>query len=65
MPHYPGIDETYDYLSKKLNALDIAYIHLVDHSSMEAAQYPQKSKIGFAKNLKTQSFSVAVATRDG
>jgi N-ethylmaleimide reductase len=32
MPHYPEIHETYDYLTKELNKLDIAYIHLVDHS---------------------------------
>jgi N-ethylmaleimide reductase len=35
MPHYPEIHETYDYLTKELNKLDIAYIHLVDHSAME------------------------------
>jgi N-ethylmaleimide reductase len=34
MPHYPEIHETYDYLTKELNKLDIAYIHLVDHSAM-------------------------------
>jgi N-ethylmaleimide reductase len=33
MPHYPEIHETYDY-TKELNKLDIAYIHLVDHSAM-------------------------------
>jgi N-ethylmaleimide reductase len=36
MPHYPEIHETYDYLTKELNKLDIAYIHLVDHSAMGA-----------------------------
>jgi N-ethylmaleimide reductase len=36
MPHYPEIDATYKYLSEQLNILDIAYIHLVDHSSMGA-----------------------------
>jgi N-ethylmaleimide reductase len=44
MPHYPEIDATYDKLSKKLSALGIAYIHLVDHSSMGAPEVPEKVK---------------------
>jgi N-ethylmaleimide reductase len=40
MPHYPEIDATYDYLSKQLNNLGIAYIHLVDHSAMGAPIVP-------------------------
>jgi len=44
MPHYPEIDATYDYLSKQLNKLNIAYIHLVDHSSMGAPTVPKKTK---------------------
>jgi len=44
MPHYDEIDETYAYLLKELNKLDIAYIHLVDHSSMGAPKVPNKIK---------------------
>ena len=44
MPHYPGIDATYKYLSEQLNALGIAYIHLVDHSSMGAPVVPLELK---------------------
>ena len=40
MPHYPEIKETYDYLSKELNKIDIAYIHLIDHSVMGAPPVP-------------------------
>ena len=40
MPHYPEIDATYDYLSKELNQLGIAYIHVVDHSAMGAPAVP-------------------------
>ncbi len=40
MPYYPEIDATYDYLSRQLNILDIAYIHLVDHSAMGAPEVP-------------------------
>lgn len=44
MPHYPEIDVTYDYLSKQLNKLGIAYIHLVDHSAMAAPVVPIEIK---------------------
>jgi N-ethylmaleimide reductase len=33
---YPEIDATYKYIAEKLNAIGIAYIHIVDHSSMGA-----------------------------
>jgi N-ethylmaleimide reductase len=52
MPHYPEIAETYDYLSKELNALDIAYIHLVDHSAMGAPPVPLEIKKQIRKNFK-------------
>ncbi len=44
MPNYPEIDATYDYLSKELNKMGIAYIHLVDHSSMGAPEVPFEIK---------------------
>ena len=44
MPNYPEIDETYEYLSGQLNNLGIAYIHLVDHSSMGAPAVSQELK---------------------
>ena len=44
MPHYPEIGTTYDYLSEELSNLDIAYIHLVDHSAMGAPEVPAKLK---------------------
>jgi N-ethylmaleimide reductase len=52
MPHYPEIDATYDYLSKQLNQLEIAYIHLVDHSSMGAPIVPPEIKKLIRKNFK-------------
>ncbi len=52
MPNYPEIDATYDYLSKELNKLDIAYIHLVDHSSMGAPTVPIEIKKLIRKNFK-------------
>ncbi len=52
MPHYPEIDETYDYLSKKLNELGIAYIHLVDHSAMGAPAVPDSIKKTISSNFK-------------
>jgi N-ethylmaleimide reductase len=44
MPHYPEIDETYNYLADQLNHLEILYIHIVDHSSMGAPAVPLKIK---------------------
>ena len=34
MPQYPEIYPTYIYLAEQLNKIGIAYIHLVDNSSM-------------------------------
>jgi N-ethylmaleimide reductase len=52
MPHYPEIDETYNYLSKELNKIDIAYIHLVDHSAMGAPTVPIEIKKTIRKNFR-------------
>jgi N-ethylmaleimide reductase len=52
MPHYPEIDATYDYLSKQLNNIGIAYIHLVDHSAMGAPAVPIEIKQLIRKNFK-------------
>lgn len=52
MPHYPGIDAAYDYLSKELDKLDIAYIHLVDHSAMGAPPVPLEIKKLIRHNFK-------------
>ncbi len=52
MPHYPEIHETYDYLTKELNKLDIAYIHLVDHSAMGAPDVPLEIKKMIRHNFK-------------
>lgn len=52
MPHYPEIDATYDYLSKELNKLDIAHIHLVDHSAMGAPAVPLEIKKLIRNNFK-------------
>lgn len=52
MPHYPEIDATYNYLSEQLNKLDIAYIHVVDHSAMGAPEVPVELKKLIRKNFK-------------
>jgi N-ethylmaleimide reductase len=44
MPHYPEIDATYKYLSEELNKQGIAYIHIVDHSSMGGPIVPMELK---------------------
>ena len=52
MPHYPEIEATYNYLSKELNKLEIAYIHLVDHSAMGAPEVPLEIKKLIRHNFK-------------
>jgi len=52
MPHYPEIDATYDYLSKELNELDIAYLHLVDHSALGAPAVPLELKKTIRNNFR-------------
>lgn len=51
MPHYPEIDATYDYLSKQLNTIGIAYIHIVDHSAMGAPAVPAEMKKTIRNNF--------------
>jgi N-ethylmaleimide reductase len=52
MPDYPEIDATYNYLSKELNKLDIAYIHVLDHSAMGAPTVPVEIKELIRQNFK-------------
>jgi N-ethylmaleimide reductase len=52
MPHYPEIDATYNYLSKELNKIGIAYIHLVDHSALGAPEVPVEIKKAIRNNFK-------------
>lgn len=51
MAWYPEVDETYDYLSSKLNQLGIAYIHVVDHSAMGAPEVPLAIKQTIRRNF--------------
>jgi len=51
MPPYPETEDTYKYLSEKLNNLGIAYIHLVDHSALGAPPVPLAIKELFRKNF--------------
>ena len=64
MPHYPEIDETYLYLSNHLNELGIAYIHLVDHSSMGAPTVPQTIKDTIRQHFKQTLILCGGFTRD-
>jgi len=52
MAIYPEINATYDYLSKELQKLGIAYIHLVDHSAMGAPAVPIEIKKLIRNNFK-------------
>jgi len=52
MPQYPETDATYKYLSEQLNNTGIAYIHLLDHSSMGAPVVPIEIKKLVRNNFK-------------
>ncbi len=51
MSLYPEINATYDYLSKQLNSIGIAYIHLVDFTSMGAPLVPLEVKETIRRNF--------------
>lgn len=52
MPHYPEIDAEYTYLAKQLDAVGIAYIHIVDHSALGAPAVPVDIKKAIRDNFK-------------
>ncbi len=46
MVPYDGIDELYIYLAGKCGELGLAYLHIVDHSSMGTPEVPESLKEG-------------------
>lgn len=52
MPHYPEIDPTYKYLAEQLNEMGIAYIHLIDNSSIGRPPVPMALKQLIRKTFK-------------
>jgi N-ethylmaleimide reductase len=64
MANYPEIDATYDYLTKELNKLGIAYIHLVDHSAMGAPAVPVEIKKMIRKNFNNILISCGGYTKE-
>ncbi len=47
METFEGLEDTFEYIAKELGKLNLAYIHIVDHSSMGAPEVTEsvKSKI--------------------
>jgi len=64
MANYPEIDATYDYLTKELNKLGIAYIHLVDHFAMGAPAVPVEIKKMIRKNFNNILISCGGYTKE-
>jgi N-ethylmaleimide reductase len=64
MPHYPEIDLTYEYLAEQLNKTGIAYIHLVDHSSMGAPKVPKSIKTSIREKFKNTLILAGGYTKD-
>lgn len=52
MPLHDAIEADYTYLAQQLNARGLAYIHLVDHSSMGAPPVPASMKATFRNAFK-------------
>lgn len=44
MPHYDTMEADYAYLTERLSALGLLYLHIVDHSAMGAPQVPDSMK---------------------
>jgi N-ethylmaleimide reductase len=49
MPLYAAMEADYAWLAQQLNACGLAYIHLVDHSSMGAPPVPESMKTTFRR----------------
>ncbi|MEP2770954.1 MAG: alkene reductase [Fulvivirga sp.] len=52
MPTYDSVDDTYEYIAAELGKLNIAYVHIVDHSSTGAPAVPMKLKNIIRDNFK-------------
>ena len=52
MPLYDRMEADYTYLAQELNARELLYIHLVDHSPMGAPAVPDSMKATFRKLFK-------------
>ncbi len=45
MPYYDAIEADYAYLTERLDALGLLYLHIVDHSAMGAPEVPESMKL--------------------
>ena len=52
MPPYAEVEKEYTWLAGQLSKLDIAYLHLVDHSSMGAPVVPESTKAAIRKAFR-------------
>jgi len=52
MPLYDTMEADYTYLAQQLNARELVYLHLVDHSSMGAPPVPESMKTRFRSVFK-------------
>ena len=52
MPVYPAMEADYTYLLRELDGTGLAYVHLVDHSSMGAPSVPESMKATFRRLFK-------------
>lgn len=52
MPLYEAMEADYTYLAQELNARELIYIHLVDHSAQGAPPVPDSMKATFRKIFK-------------
>ncbi|PJZ29912.1 alkene reductase [Leptospira kmetyi] len=51
-PFYDGVEEQYELLAKEFNRIGLAYIHLVDHSSMGAPEVSETTVQTIRKEFK-------------
>lgn len=69
MPPYAAMEADYAYLARQLNTRELAYIHLVDHSSMGTPPVPDSMKTTFRSEfhgtlILSGGYDAASAERD-
>ena len=64
IPAYDGVEETYIYIAQKLNEIDIAYLHYLDHSATGLDLVSQDLRNTFRTTFKNTLISCGAFTKD-
>jgi N-ethylmaleimide reductase len=64
IPAYEGVEETYKYIAQKLNDLDIAYLHYLDHSPTGLELVSQDLRNSFRATFKNTIIFCGALTKE-